>query len=229
MIPPKTNFRYERKFLAPGWSLEQVCAAVREHPALFREVFPPRTINNLYLDTPGRRDYTDHVNGVSHRSKTRIRWYGALTGPIPSPALERKIRRGAVSGKLSWPLPALWVPADRPFEEINLHAAWEALPPAARASARDRIPSLVNRYRRRYLLSADGRLRLTIDWGLEFFAPRWTAGLTLPCRPAVPAVVLEMKFAPADADLAHEAARAFPLRPSRCSKYVLGVRQTARQ
>ena len=30
------------------------------------------------------------------------------------------------------------------------------------------VPALVNRYQRRYYVSADGSYRLTVDWGLQF-------------------------------------------------------------
>lgn len=68
-----SQFRYERKFVAPDSDLGEVLALVRRHPAAFGQAYPPRTVNNVYLDTPARRDYFDHVAGVGNRSKTRIR------------------------------------------------------------------------------------------------------------------------------------------------------------
>ena len=43
--------RYERKFVveAAEMSLHQVRAAVKLHPAFFRQTYPPRFINNIYL------------------------------------------------------------------------------------------------------------------------------------------------------------------------------------
>ena len=74
-LPP--NLRYERKFIADRLALAEVLALVKRHPAAFREAYPARNVNNLYLDSPDLRDYRDHVNGIAHRTKTRIRWYGA--------------------------------------------------------------------------------------------------------------------------------------------------------
>jgi len=80
-----SNPRYERKFVADGFTLPEVLALVRRHPAAFREVYPARSVNNLYLDSPEFSDYHDHVNGVAHRNKTRIRWYGAWSGRLDAP------------------------------------------------------------------------------------------------------------------------------------------------
>ena len=171
------NLRYERKFLCERFSLAQVLVMVRHHPALFREVFPPRTVNNIYLDSPGLRDYFAHVNGVANRAKTRIRWYGPLGGQIEKPALERKLKRGLVSGKLTYPLPPLAFHRGVSFSQMESALASEAVDRPLRAALQQLRPSLVNRYQRRYFLSADGRFRLTIDWDLQF----WPA-LAFPMR-----------------------------------------------
>jgi hypothetical protein len=228
MDSPLPVLRYERKFPVHGFSLAQVVATVRRHPALFREVYPPRVVNNLYLDSVGLRDYADHVAGVANRVKTRIRWYGALSGTIARPTLERKFRRGSVSGKLSWGLPALLAPACMPLGELDLSPAWAALPEEAlRATVASLPPSLVNRYQRRYYLSADGRFRLTLDWDLQFLAPHSAPEYAVPTRQREPAVIIELKFPPEHAERATEITNLLPFRLARCSKYVLGIQATA--
>jgi len=54
-------------------------------------------VNNLYSRFARSPDFYDHVNGVSHRKKTRIRWYGTPVGSISAPALELKLKRGLVN------------------------------------------------------------------------------------------------------------------------------------
>jgi len=215
--------RYERKFLAHGCSLDQVLTTVRRHPALFRQVYPPRTVNNLYLDSVSLRDYADHVAGIADRVKTRIRWYGSPAGAIARPALERKFRRGTVSGKLSYSLPALDLALGAPLAALDLAAAWAPLPDAIRALVSPLRPALVNRYQRRYFLSGDGQFRLTVDWDLEFLAPAVTLH---PLRPTPPVVILELKYGPAQAEAAGEVSGRLPYRLTRCSKYVLGIEAT---
>ncbi|HEY5910251.1 MAG TPA: VTC domain-containing protein [Verrucomicrobiae bacterium] len=106
------NARYERKFTLPGVPLEQALILVRRHPAAFREAYPERTVNNLYLDSPALSDYHDHVNGAPNRLKTRVRWYGDRNGSILNPMLERKLKRGLLSGKVTHPLPSFILNGD---------------------------------------------------------------------------------------------------------------------
>lgn len=220
-LPP--NPRYERKFIADRLALAEVLALVKRHPAAFREAYPARNVNNLYLDSPDLRDYRDHVNGIAHRTKTRIRWYGAWSGRLDTPTLERKLKQGLVSGKLSHRLPPLsmnghvWKP--------DLEAAFDSanLPALMRSALHHLQPSLLNRYQRHYFQSADGRFRLTVDSALQFAAARHAQGMGVSfCPPAVP-VVIEVKYGLAEAEAAPNVANALPFRLARCSKYVLGI------
>jgi hypothetical protein len=222
-IPP--NLRYERKFLAEPMSLAETLALVRRHPALFCEAYPPRSVNNIYLDSPALRDYHDHIQGVACRSKMRIRWYGSCGLAVEQPVLERKIKRGMVGGKFSHPLPAMAWDADDPRRVVDAALRCGDVPAALRAAAGLRMPTLVNRYQRRYYVSADGSFRLTVDWDLQFsgFA-RFAADGSFSA--AGPSVILELKYAPRHADLAADAvSNALPFRLARCSKYVLGVQR----
>jgi hypothetical protein len=217
------NLRYERKFIADGLALADVLALVKRHPAAFRETYPARSVNNLYLDSPDLRDYRDHVNGIAHRSKTRIRWYGAWAGRLDTPALERKLKRGQVSGKLSHRLPPLSMNGHvwRPDLETAFDSA--DLPPLARSALHHLQPSLLNRYLRHYFHTADGRFRLTVDSGLQFAAARQAQGMSVSfCSSAAP-VVIEVKYGLAEAEEAPQVTNVLPFRLARCSKYVLGI------
>src|ERR1017187_69936 len=220
-LPP--NPRYERKFIADGLTLSEVLALVRRHPAAFRETYPARSINNLYLDSPDLRDYHDHVNGIAHRTKTRIRWYGAWAGRIDTPTLERKLKYGLVSGKVSHRLPPLsmnghvWTP--------DLGAAFDSanLPALTRSTLHHFQPSLLSRFQRYYFQSADGRFRLIVDSGLQFGGARQAQGMGVSFCPPAALVVIELKFGLAAADEAARITNALPFRLARCSKYVLGI------
>jgi hypothetical protein len=226
MTPLLPSLRYERKFIVRALSLAEVLAAVHRHPAVFREVYPARAINNIYLDSPGLQDYLDHVNGAANRVKTRIRWYGPLSGPVEKPVLERKLKRGLVSGKLSYALPPVSVNGSVPRQELEAALAQACLPESLQATLRHLQPSVVNRYQRRYFLSADRRFRLTVDSQIQFFGAGSTNGWKAPLFPRDIAFVIELKFDPRDADHAPAIANALPCRVARCSKYVLGIEAT---
>jgi hypothetical protein len=217
------NLRFERKFVATETSPAEVLARLRHHPSLFRTAFPPRWINNLYFDSPDLRHFHEHVNGAANRVKTRIRWYGPLRGPIPRPVLERKLKRGLVSGKGSYPLPPFALNGHLPRTEITNALATATLPDELRWHLQGLQPSLVNRYHRHYFVSANRHLRLTVDTQLEFFDARSATGALMRLNAHTPRVILELKYAPEHADEASAAANALPFRVVRCSKYVLGV------
>jgi hypothetical protein len=219
--------RYERKFFAGEHGFSEVIALVRRHPAAFREAYPPRTVNNIYLDTPELRDYHDHVNGAAERTKTRVRWYGAWSGLVAAPTLEQKLKRGHVSGKISNRLAPLTMNGH--VSRADLDAAFDGgqLPEWTRMALRHLLPSLLNRYRRYYFLSADGRFRLTVESGFQFAAARQVQSVEVAFSPPTSQVVIELKYGVDQDEEAAHVANALPFRLARCSKYVLGVASVA--
>lgn len=222
---PLPNPRYERKFVADAFSVSECVALVRRHPALFREVYPSRMVNNVYLDSPSRTAYHDHLNGASVRVKHRVRWYGPLTSSVPSPVLERKFKSGLISGKDAHALPDFHLNG-LPLES-TLTAVFDQarLPERLRNELRHLRPCLVNRYCRHYFLSGDGRFRLTVDSDFRFGVAGGTPVQVSAAPVGVPRVVLELKFAAAQAGQAEAITNVFPMRLMRCSKFILGVEQ----
>jgi len=217
------NARFERKFLPAGWSVAETLAFVRRHPAVFHEPYPERVVNNLYFDTPDLRHFHDHINGAAHRLKVRLRWYGAFGGAVTEPRLEFKFRRGTVSGKETHPFPAFGLNGH--FPPAILEVAWrsETLSEKARFRLRGVRPLLGNRYRRRYFRSADGAIRLTVDWGLEFFEVQDAEGTLRRLPRSESVVIIELKYPAASIHAAAAVTAHLPFRVVRCSKYVIGV------
>jgi hypothetical protein len=215
--------RYERKFVADGVTLAEALAAVRQHPAAFHEVYPARSVNNVYLDTPELRDFHDHISGIAHRSKTRIRWYGPWSGSIDAPTLERKYKQGHISGKASHGLPSFSMKGY--VSRAALEAAFDGaqMRPLARSALQHLCPSLLNRYQRRYFQSADRRFRLTVDSHLQFASAREAAGSKVSFSHPSGLVVIELKFGLPEVEAAAAVTNSLPFRLARCSKYVLGI------
>jgi hypothetical protein len=222
MLPLPDNPRYERKFLPQGLVLAEVLALVQRHPSVFREAYPPRYVNNIYLDSPARSDYHDHVAGAANRSKTRVRWYGAASGQISKPVLEQKLKRGHVGGKLSHGLPSFLLNGEGERRPITDSLNVIPLPETVRARLHQLEPVLFNRYRRHYFLSGDRKFRLTVDAELQFGSVAGHGGThRLISRPAV--LVVELKFATQAAPDADRVTNSLPFRLVRCSKYILGM------
>jgi len=99
-----TDARYERKYhLADGRHQEFVTHLMSLE---FSRQHPDRVVNSIYFDGHDRRAFWDKIEGVSERTKFRVRWYGEGGGPI-SAKLEIKKRQNEVGTKLNSPLPAL--------------------------------------------------------------------------------------------------------------------------
>ena len=224
-MPPFPHPRYERMLVTETLGLAEVLALVCRHPALFREAFPPRVVNHIYLDSPDLQDYQDHISGVSSRTKTRIRWYGAWSGDGLAATLEQKLKHGLVSGKASQPLPPISVNGRVSDSAIRAVLQAADLPPRRRLALAPLQPALLNRYHRHYFVSADRRFRLTVDSALRFAAARPAGVSPTAFHGPTSTIVIELKYACAEADAASAVTNALPLRIARCSKYVLGIDQ----
>lgn len=214
--------RYERKYVAKGACRGEAELYLKLHPALFREIYHPRHVNNIYFDTYDLADYADTLAGVQKRTKTRIRWYGDLFGFAESPALELKHKHGLVGWKESFVLAGFHM--EEVFQPAVLREALTAsqLPSQVAARATSVEPSLVNRYLRSYYLSACGRFRVTLDSGLEFHALPSPGG-RFAFNHVEETVVLELKYEKQhDAD-APRIGSFFPFGLSRFSKYTSGI------
>jgi len=217
------RYRYERKFYLTMLKREQVLAILRRHPLMFSEAYPPRYVNNIYLDTPWLSNYEANVAGIAERLKVRVRWYHDFFADIEKGILEFKIKRGLVGTKHSFAFPRFVMDdhfSGRAFERMLHHGELEQ-------EARDRLiayqPCLINRYLRRYYASRNGRFRVTVDEELTFhpvkrFRNRFIAGYKDP-----EALVVELKYDTAFELEAHRVASWFPFRPTRSSKYAQGV------
>lgn len=214
--------RYEVKFVARATELHRLLAWVRVAKARFTEPFPLRQVNNVYFDTFDHFAFVENLSGASARSKVRFRWYGEVDEPEWG-TLEVKRRRTGVGWKLSYPVGPVPV-AGAPWHLFR-HALRDQLPGEARLWLdANPLPVLINRYRRRYFLSGDGRVRLTIDWDQRVYDQRVSASPNLTNRANLPdTLVVELKFDRADRKIANRYAQGIPLRLSRNSKYVIGV------
>jgi hypothetical protein len=141
----------------------------------------------------------------------------------PSPTLERKLKQGLVSGKISHGLPAFQWNGSGVKPELSKALQSAELPGMLREVLRDLEPSLCNRYRRHYFKSLNGKFRLTVDSDLQFGPPTSNAATTggLPINDH--ALVIELKFDPRHAAEALHIGQHLPVRLMRCSKYVLGI------
>lgn len=203
------DYRYERKYRLSGLSKAWLEQMIRLHPAGFRTLYPERRVNNIYFDTADFSAYRLNVIGAPHRRKYRLRWYGDVAA-LQHPVLEVKIKNAELGYKEHYPQP---------------DSQWSGLPhllrhlPALREQALQ--PVMVNRYRRNYWGSADGRFRITVDDSLQFAAYR--PGCAPHFLLSDDALILELKYAAEDDADAQHIFAGLPFRQTKNSKYVTGV------
>ena len=223
-----TVARYERKFVISELRTEEIEFNVKMHPAMFVEKYPERFVNNLYFDSLDRRNYEDSVDGLQHRLKVRIRWYGDLFGFMDKPVLEVKRKEGLVTRKKGFRLVPFSL--DENFQIGNLREVIQdsKIPEVLKLGVASSEASLLNRYRRKYFESANGRYRITIDFEMEFYP--FTGRNNFPLHRSAEAVntVLELKYDPEADEGANWRSSYFPFRISKSSKYVDGIEKLYR-
>lgn len=219
----RRSYRYERKFLIENHSPHSVEGAVHLHPAGFHRIYPPRFVNNIYLDTPLLRNYREAVDGIASRLKARIRWYGDLFAADISACLELKGKEGNVCHKSVFPLKGFTFSKGLGARDIALLLTESELPADVRSFIGLMRPVLVNRYRRKYWRSHDGRFRLTMDHNLWFGGFNAFDNEYLQQMTEVTNVIVEVKYDPEADERFSKISNQFGFRRSRSSKYVTGI------
>ncbi|MEW5941076.1 MAG: VTC domain-containing protein, partial [Chloroflexota bacterium] len=216
------SYRYERKFLVEELDAGQARLMVKRHPSMFYEAYPPRVVNNLYLDTEDMDNYFANLAGADERCKVRVRWYGELFGEIASPVLEFKIKSGLVGRKQSYPFPVFRLDEDfsqRVFQDL---ARGADLPDSVRHHLRTLNVVLCNNYRRWYYATRDGRYRLTVDAEMAYYRVKKFGNRFLGRVRDDGRVIVEMKYEKPFEAQSDRVAGFFPFRITRNSKYVTG-------
>ena len=223
----KTNkekaFRYERKFVVEGMYNRELESMIKLHPAHFREIFHERIVNNIYFDTTQFKYYRENVDGNASRVKVRIRWYGDLFEQEEKPVLEYKIKSALMGRKESFKLAPFQLDQGFSMRAIKEMVQTSDIPEEIKVHFYHLQPVLLNRYSRKYYLSADQNYRITIDQGLEYYSIRPNNNFFISKFKDPPATIVELKYASDVDNGANELSTLFPFRMTKSSKYVNGV------
>jgi len=220
---PLEELRYERKFLVDELDSHHVRALVKLHPMMFVQPYPPRYVNNIYLDSEDLVNYMENVDGVEKRRKVRLRWYGDLLGDSPKTMLEFKLRQGLMNRKVQVPLGGLRV--DKTFNKQILEEFFKQneLPLEISLGLHGLSPVLINRYYRWYFATLDGRFRVTVDTALAYYNVRHLMNAFRYKFVDYKRIVVELKYQKEEDKTAERVASYFPFRVTKNSKYVTGL------
>lgn len=220
-IPEST--RYEIKMTTDNLMLGEVRSWLRVHPAGFYVAYPPRQVNNVYMDTPHLSSFMENLAGGSARRKVRLRWYGENTKNVQG-VFEVKCKQNMCGWKIS----------QRLSKALDLlKTKWVELIAAIREELTDNLkiyllssggPVLINRYQREYYVSFDGTVRVTLDYSQVVYNQRKSAFPNLRFSlPPSNDMVIEFKADSKHGKRLAEVIPHIPLRVSKYSKYTLGV------
>jgi SPX domain protein involved in polyphosphate accumulation len=215
--------RYESKFVTNVHLYDRLKQWVLCHKAGFREAYPSRRINNIYFDSHDLYTYYENLSGVKDRSKIRLRWYGDNHN-VKRAVLEIKTKHNKLGWKYSHAT-KLAMPLDKlKLSQLSKEIHKVISPEAQSHFELLNIPTLFNQYWRDYYISADGRVRITLDTQLKFFDQRPYQMLNTHFQSrSADVVVMECKYGANDIDLGINTVNDIEIAPTRCSKYVLGI------
>jgi len=220
----KNNRRFEVKIPIPLSRLNHVLNWLNLHPLLFRKRYPDRSVNSLYLDSANLDVYEENLSGICNRKKIRIRWYDELFNSKDS-KLEFKYREAGKGYKVTFPV-NLDITQNTTSWYHHLFSCQQTLSQHAKNLwGNNQYPVLICRYQREYFESMCGSIRATFDRNIEVFDQRYQGKPNLhTARSLGEYVLLELKTDESfEKELAALVATC-PLRPSRHSKYVNGIR-----
>ncbi len=217
------DYRFERKFFITDLSYQEVEHIIRHHPSFLSEIYHKRYINNIYFDTNDLRYYFDNVDGAADRIKVRIRWYGDLFGEVKKPVLEFKIKKGLVGTKKQFRLAPFVFQQDITGQKIQDWLKQADVPEWVKVMFPHLIPTLVNRYGRKYYQTPDKKYRVTIDDHVTFFKIRSGFNVFSEKETERETVIVELKYEQQHDATAFDISQLFPYRMTKSSKYVNGL------
>jgi hypothetical protein len=219
----KLTLRYELKLVCEERWLAQARSWMRLHRAGLRVAYPRRQVNSVYLDTLQLGHLRANLDGAGTRRTVRWRWYGKELSLAVPVYLELKERAGLISAKRRTLLPC----------SLDMTRRWQEILSTVRLHASDEWrsilltvnqPVLLVRYQREYYVSADGIVRVTLDFGQEAYDQQFGLQPNLCFRlPKLDLMVIEVKADRAHLARAQEIVADFPIPRSRNSKYAQGM------
>jgi VTC domain len=216
--------RYEIKFVAYEMHLHSVLLWIKAHWAVFQQPYPDRWVNSIYFDTHDYHSFNENLSGASSRIKVRYRWYGHSNHPSFG-NLEIKCKRNYFGWKKNFPVTEQIFQDGDKWADIKKNLVQQMSVEGKNWLMHRPFPVFINQYFRKYFVTRDGRVRITVDTNQTVWDQRYNGYPNLVNKTNIPkTLVVELKFDRKDQEYASEIIQGIPLRVSRNSKYIVGVR-----
>lgn len=218
----KQETRIERKFVFEQTGIGSALLKVKLHPAGFKQTYPQRQVNTVYLETPSMTKLFQNVSGITPRTTVRVRWYGDMFGTAQNPMLELKTKRGNLTTKSFYPL------LDFEFNKIflmteHIKPKGQGFAPEITEKLKTLSPISSSTYTRRYFSDPTGNIRLTVDEDPVFYRINAGQNNFLNKTGFERLIVIELKYAPEYEQQAAGISANFQARLAKHSKFSKGA------
>ena len=161
------EYRSEIKYLLYGVSKKTLFIQYKLSSLLLAKTFPDRWVNNIYFDNINLDSFNQSIEGISKRTKVRLRWYGDFYN-LENPILELKSKSGYKNIKKSVLIKDKFIYDNNISKFFNSLISSKGLPENFKNLLKELRPVLANRYFRSYHSSANNKYRVTTDTSLNF-------------------------------------------------------------
>ena len=158
--------RYERKFEVPLGHCNVISTFLLSQG--FKEIFKERKVNSIYYDDYDFSNYQNSENGIKDRTKIRARYYDSgkdgfnLEYKLKNDNLNWKIFKTSNPNEIGSLFPVYIAGKEQLFNEIKLPSSINTI----------FKPKVLVSYLRKYFLSRNQNLRITIDFQIKFFSSK---------------------------------------------------------
>jgi len=156
--------RYERKWIVKIQHYNKLINDIINLNEKFKKVYPDRYVNSIYFDVPNLFSVRENFYGLTEKRKFRVRWYGDKK-IINDPVLESKEKYGWINKKKIIKLENVNNFDIR--EKQNIIKIENIINKKLNYHKR-LIPLVSTHYLRKYLVSEEKKIRITIDRHLQY-------------------------------------------------------------
>lgn len=216
------EYRFEKKFIIPFPYQDFIYEIISNSPSRFVEIFEERVINNIYMDTLNFDIFKENIDGLSNRNKLRIRWYGKKYGTLKA-TIEIKTKKGKVGKKTCFKIDNFCFNAKSNFTDIQNEILKNKIPHSLKEDFFKSYPTLFNRYSRRYFLSHDNKIRITVDFRIKNYKISNSPNNHILFPYSIPPMIMEVKYSSKEDIGKNIISSNLPFRSSKYSKYINGI------
>ena len=222
------NYRSEIKFVCYEHNYYLLKNWIKLHEFNFFKEYEDRNVNNIYFDSLNYKAFNDNLIGIPSRLKVRYRWYGNLFSENKKNegSLEFKFKKNIYGYKKVFKINNLTLNPNSNWSDIKNKILKTLTPEYKILFNRNSEKILINQYKREYFISKNKKLRVTLDRNIEVFDQR--RALVKPNFKfknfTQDHLVIEFKFNKEDKVFLNDLDINIPIKASRNSKYINGVR-----